>query len=104
MKLLITENIYKETDNLTQTEINFIRKIFNRNGVDIVSEEDTQDTYDGVIYNEYMISTDNVNAVQLGNLKDDLSELEDQFDIGYESGSNENGFYAKDFYFYHYAD
>lgn len=104
MKLLITENIYKETDNLTQTEINFIRKIFNRNGVDIVSEEDTQDTYDGVIYNEYMISTDNVNAVQLGNLKDDLSELEDQFDIGYESNSNENGFYAKDFYFYHYAD
>lgn len=51
-----------------------------------------------------MISTDNVNAVQLGNLKDDLSELEDQFDIGYESNSNENGFYAKDFYFYHYAD
>ena len=103
MKLLITENTNNETDNLTQTEINFIRKIFNRNDVDIVSEEDTQDTYDGVIYNEYMISTDNMNALQLGNLKDDLRELEDQ-GIGYESDSNENGFYAKDFYFYHYAD
>ena len=103
MKLLITENTNNGTDNLTQTEINFIRKIFNRNGVDIVSEEDTQDTYDGVIYNEYMISTDNMNSLQLGNLKDDLRELEDQ-GIGYESDSNENGFYGKDFYFYHYAD
>ena len=100
----MTENTNNETDNLTQTEINFIRKIFNRNDVDIVSEEDTQDTYDGVIYNEYMISTDNMNSLQLGNLKDDLRELEDQFAIGYESDSNENGFYAKDFYFYHYAD
>lgn len=104
MKLLITENTNNGTDNLTQTEINFIRKIFNTNGVDIVSEEDTQDTYDGVIYNEYMISTDNMNALQLGNLKDDLNELEGRFGIGYESDSNENGFYAKDFYFYHYAD
>lgn len=104
MKLLITENTNNGTDNLTQTEINFIRKIFNRNDVDIVSEEDTQDTYDGVIYNEYMISTDNMNALQLGNLKDDLNELEGRFGIGYESDSNENGFYAKDFYFYHYAD
>lgn len=103
MKLLITENTNNGTDNLTQTEINFIRKIFNRNDVDIVSEEDTQDTYDGVIYNEYMISTDNMNALQLGNLKDDLRELED-LGIGYESDSNENGFYGKDFYFYHYAD
>lgn len=103
MKLLITENTNNGTDNLTQTEINFIRKIFNRNDVDIVSEEDTQDTYDGVIYNEYIISTDNMNALQLGNLKDDLRELED-LGIGYESDSNENGFYAKDFYFYHYAD
>lgn len=103
MKLLITENTNNGTDNLTQTEINFIRKIFNRNDVDIVSEEDTQDTYDGVIYNEYMISTDNMNALQLGNLKDDLRELED-LGIGYELDSNENGFYGKDFYFYHYAD
>ena len=103
MKLLITENTNNGTDNLTQTEINFIRKIFNRNDVDIVSEEDAQDTYDGVIYNEYMISTDNMNALQLGNLKDDLRELED-LGIGYESDSNENGFYGKDFYFYHYAD
>ena len=103
MKLLITENTNNGTDNLTQTEINFIRKIFNRNDVDIVSEEDTQDTYDGVIYNEYMISTDNMNALQLGNLKDDLRELED-LGIGYESDSNEHGFYGKDFYFYHYAD
>ena len=103
MKLLITENTNNGTDNLTQTEINFIRKIFNRNDVDIVSEEDTQDTYDGVIYNEYMISTDYMNALQLGNLKDDLRELED-LGIGYESDSNENGFYGKDFYFYHYAD
>ena len=50
-----------------------------------------------------MISTDNMNSLQLGNLKDDLRELKD-LGIGYESDSNENGFYAKDFYFYHYAD
>lgn len=104
MKLLITENTYEETDYLTQIEINFIRKIFNRNDVNIVSEEYIQDTYHDVIYSEYKISTDDMNAIQLGNLKDDLIELEDQFDIGYESESNENGFYAKDFYFYHYAD
>lgn len=101
---IVKENTNNGTDNLTQTEINFIRKIFNRNDVDIVSEENTQVTYDGVIYNEYLISTDNMNAMQLGNLEDDLRELEDRFDIGYESDSNENGFYAKDFYFYHYAD
>lgn len=104
MKLLITENTYKETDYLTQIEINFIRKIFNRNDVNIVSEEYIQDTYHDVIYDEYKISTDDMNAIQLGNLKDAFRELEDQFDIGYESDSNENGFYAKDFYFYHYAD
>lgn len=44
------------------------------------------------------------NAITDTSIRDDLSELEDQFDIGYESNSNENGFYAKDFYFYHYAD
>lgn len=104
MKLLITENTYKETDYLTQIEINFIRKIFNRNDVNIVSEEYIQDTYHDVIYDEYKISTDNMNAIQLGNLKDDLSKLEDQFDIVYESDSNENGFYGKDFYFYHITD
>ena len=104
MKLLITENTYKETDYLTEIEINFIRKIFNRNDVNIVSEEYIQDTYHDVIYDEYKISTDNMNAIQLGNLKDDLSKLEDQLDIVYESDSNENGFYGKDFYFYHIAD
>lgn len=88
---------------LLKRKLILLEKIFNTNGVDIVSEEDTQDTYDGVIYNEYMISTDNMNALQLGNLKDDLRELED-LGIGYESDSNENGFYGKDFYFYHYAD
>ena len=93
------------SDKLTKEERRIILDIFKKENTEVVRTYDAQDTDDeGNVLNLFVVEAENSNATYVGYLQSKLNELEDTYDIGFEVEANDNGFYGKDYQFYHYVD
>lgn len=101
-KMNCSATIYTEA--LSPKEMDMIKDIFRKNDISIESTSNSTGEDDGVVFREYLVRTGDTNSLHLGYLQDDLRMLEESHDIGYWDEENENGFYAKDYHFFHYPD
>lgn len=91
------------TDPLSEQEKQTILDMFNSNSQTVLSTYNSSSEDDGILFNEFNVECDNTNDLHLGYLLDELRNLE-QWNIGFDSIENGNGFYGKTYIFFHYPD
>lgn len=101
-----TKKITASTDTpyISEEEQYHILSLFSRNGVHVLETYEDSNVEDGVRFKEFVVVSDDTNQIRLADLLEDIRRLEGEYDIGSMNESNDNGFYAKDYHFYHYAD
>lgn len=89
---------------INESEQEYILGLFNKSEVNVLDTYEARISQDGVIYNEFIVVTDNTNQIRLGGLLKELDMLDEENEIGSYNEENEHGFYAKDYHFFHYVD
>lgn len=90
---------------ITKEECRVILDIFKKENTKVAGTYTVQDTdTEGNILNLFVVEAENSNATYVGYLQSKLNELEDTYNIGFEVEANDNGFYGKDYKFYHFVD
>lgn len=103
-KRIMSSSNSNATPSVTPEEQQHILKLFRMNDVDVLETYEDTSYEDGITFNEFVVVTDNTNQIRLGHLLDDLRDLDRSYDIGQQNEGNDNGFYGKDYHFYHYSD
>ena len=67
-------------------------------------EDAIAEMYEGNLYHNFVVVTDEMSETVLGDLERDLYALEELYDIGYEKNYNRNGVNARTFYFYKFIN
>lgn len=97
-------NTALSTQYINDAEQEYILSLFGSCDINVVNTYEDTGYEDGVSYKEFVVQTDNTNQLRLSDLMTYLRELDEENDIGNYRESNNNGFYAYDYHFYHYFD
>ena len=92
------------TQYINDEEQEYILSLFGQCDIDVVDTYEDNSYQDGISYKEFVVQTDNTNQMRLSDLMTYLRELDEENGIGNYRESNDNGFYAYDYHFYHYFD
>ena len=89
---------------LSEEDKDNILTIFNKNQNQIVitTDENYEEDVNGNGVNTFIVECDNSNPMYIGSIKSDLTSYCEPRDIGFDTDSNDNGFYGKNYIFYKY--
>ena len=89
---------------VSNKEKSIILDIFDKWDVIVIKDYMKDEMYEGNLYHNFVVVTDEMSETVLGDLEKDLYALEELYDIGYEKNYNKNGVNARTFYFYKFIN
>jgi hypothetical protein len=102
------EESLKENKNesafISNKEKSMILDIFDKWDVIVLRDFMKDEMFEGNLYHNFVVETDEMSEIILGDLERDLYALEELKDIGYEKNYNRNGVNARTFYFYKFIN
>ena len=89
---------------ISSKEKSMILDIFDRWDVIVLRDYMKDENYEGNLYHNFVVETDSMTDDTLNNLENDLFELEETKEIGYEKNYNRNGDNAGTYYFFKFIN
>lgn len=89
---------------ISNREKSMILDIFDKWDVIVLKDYMKDEMYEGNLYHNFVVETDSMTDDTLNNLENDLFELEETKEIGYEKNYNRNGDNAGTYYFFKFIN
>lgn len=98
------EKEIEESAFITSKDKELILNIFDLYDVVVLKQYMKDEVYEGNLYHNFVVETDDMSRTALKDVEDALRELEETAEIGYENNYNSNGRNARTFYFYKFIN